>query len=482
MRILMAAPECVPFAKTGGLADVVGALPVALAGMGHEVAVIMPRYQSVRLDHPVTLIPSMSVPMGGALRFATILEGPPLGKPGAQVRTFFVEHPPYYDRPGLYGPPGGEYGDSAGRFAFFCYAVMEAGKQIFRPDILHSHDWPAALLPVLKHSNYMFDWAWGPVKTVLTIHNIGYGYQGEFDKTAMPGVGLGWDLFRMDRLEHHDHVNFLKGGIVYSDAVTTVSPSYAEEIKTPALGAGLDGVIRNHAHKLHGILNGVDYGEWNPESDKYLIENYGPDDLSGKRECKRDLLQDFELPTSEADLARPLIGIVSRFAAQKGFDLIAAAAYELVSEDLTLVALGTGEPAYEALFRELHQAFPGRVAVRIGFSNELAHKIEAGADMFLMPSRYEPCGLNQMYSLKYGTPPIVHATGGLDDTVDAETGFKFVHHDGPGMMWAIREALAAYHDRERWEKMMRTGMERDHSWAAAAREYEKVYLALLANR
>jgi starch synthase len=478
MRILMAAPECVPFAKTGGLADVVGALPVALAEMGHEVAVIMPRYQTVRLDSPTTLIPSMSVPMGGVLRFASLLEGPPLGKPGAAVRTFFVDHPPFYDRPTIYGPAGGEYWDNAGRFAFFCYAVMEAAKQVFRPDILHAHDWPAALLPVLKKSNYMYDWAWGPVKTVLTIHNIGYGYQGEFDKAAVPGVGLSWDLFRMDRLEHHDHVNFLKGGIVYSDAVTTVSPRYAEEIKTPPFGAGLDGVIRDHAGKLHGILNGVDYGEWDPERDKFLVENYGPDDLSGKRECKRDLLQSFELPSEDADLDRPLIGIVSRFATQKGFDLIAASAYDLVGRDLTLVALGTGEPAYERLFRDLHTAFPGRVAVRIGFSNELAHKIEAGADMFLMPSRYEPCGLNQMYSLKYGTPPIVRATGGLDDTVDAETGFKFVHHDGIGLMWAVGEALNAYHDRPRWEKMMQAGMARDHSWAASAREYEKVYLAL----
>jgi len=479
MRILMAAAECVPFAKTGGLADVVGALPVALAALGHEVAVILPRYQSVSLDHPVTLIPSMSVPMGGVLRFATILEGPPLGKPGAQVRTFFVEHPPFFDRPGIYGPPGGDYWDNAGRFAFFCYAVMEAGKQIFRPDILHGHDWPAALLPVLKHSNYMFDWAWGPVKTVLTIHNIGYGYQGQFDKAAVPGVGLGWDLFRMDRLENHDHVNFLKGGIVYSDAVNTVSPRYAEEIKTAEFGAGLDGVMRTHAHKLHGILNGVDYDEWDPQRDKFLAEHYGPADLSGKRACKRDLLREFALPTGEADLERPLIGIVSRFAAQKGFDLIATAAYELVSHDLTLVAVGAGEAGYERLFRELQQAFPGRVAVHIGFSNELAHKIEAGADMFLMPSRYEPCGLNQMYSLKYGTPPIVRATGGLDDTVDSETGFKFVHHDGTGLMWAVREALAAYHDAARWKKMMLAGMARDYSWAASARAYEKVYLSLL---
>ncbi len=478
MRILMAAPECVPFAKTGGLADVVGALPAALAELGHETAVIMPRYASVRLDNPTPLIPSMSVAMGGVLRFATILEGPPLGSPHAPVRTFFVEHPPFYDRAGIYGPPGGEYWDNAGRFAFFCYAVLEAAKQIFRPDILHGHDWPAALLPVLKHSTYMYDWAWGPAKTVLTIHNVGYGYQGEFDKAAMAGIGLSWDLFRMDRLEHHDRVNFLKGGIVYSDAVTAVSPRYAEEIKTPEFGAGLDDTIRAHAGKLRGILNGVDYNEWNPESDKFLAAHYGPSDLSGKRECKRDLLRAFDLPAGDAALSRPLIGVVSRFAAQKGFDLIATVAYELMSHDVSLVVLGTGEPGYERLFGELHSAFPGRAAARIGFSNELAHKVEAGADMFLMPSRYEPCGLNQMYSLKYGTPPIVRATGGLDDTVDGATGFKFVHADGTGLMWAIREALAAYYDRPRWEGMMRAGMARDHSWASSAREYEKVYRAI----
>jgi len=470
MRILMAASECVPFAKTGGLADVLGALPAALAELGHEVAVILPRYQRVHLKNPEVLIPSMSVPMGGVLRFATILEE----KSDSKVRHFFVDHPPYFDRPELYGPPGGEYWDNAGRFAFFCTAVLECAKQIFHPDILHCHDWQASLIPVLKKTTYQYDWTFGRVPAVLTIHNL--AYQGNFDKAAVPGIGLSWDLFTMHRLEHHDRLNLLKGGIVYSDALTTVSPRYAAEIQTPYYGEGLDRTVRDHAGKLRGILNGVDYGEWNPATDPFLAANYSPADLAGKRECKRDVLNEFGL---EQDLDRPLIGIVSRFASQKGFDIIAGSAYELISNDVALVVLGSGDPAYEALFRELHIVFPGKAAARIGFDNKLAHKIEAGSDMFLMPSRYEPCGLNQMYSLKYGTPPIVRATGGLDDTVDAATGFKFIYPDGTGMMWAIREALTAYHDHDRWQSLMLAGMARDHSWTVSAHAYEQLYRQLL---
>lgn len=474
MRILMAASECVPFAKTGGLADVVGALPEALAELGHEVAVIIPRYQRVQLKNPQVLIPSLSVPLGGTLRFATILEE----KRDSKVRAFFVDHPPFYDRPDLYGPRGGEYWDNPGRFAFFCNAVLECAKQIFHPDILHCHDWQASLIPVQKRTAYQYDWAWAKVPVVLTIHNM--GYQGNFDKAALPGIGLPWDLFTMHRLEQHDRLNLLKGGIVYSDALTTVSPKYAAEIQTPYYGEGLDSTIRDHAWKLRGILNGVDYGEWNPATDPFIAAQYSPADLAGKRECKRDLLSEFELPQDTTqDLDRPLIGIVSRFAPQKGFDIIAASAYELMSYDVSLVVLGSGDPAYESLFRELHNAFPGRAAARIGFDNKLAHKVEAGSDMFLMPSRYEPCGLNQMYSLKYGTPPIVRATGGLDDTVDAATGFKFIHSDGTGMLWAVREALGAYYDRDRWQRMMLEGMARDHSWTSSARAYEHLYKSLI---
>ncbi len=474
MRILMAASECVPFVKTGGLADVLGALPWALAELGHEVGVFLPRYRSVRLDNPTVLIPSMSVAMGGVLRFATILEGPGAAtEAGGRVRSFFIDHPPFYDRPEIYGS-----WDDDGRFAFFCYAVLEAAKQVFLPDVLHCHDWQAALIPVLQRTTYLYDWAWARVPSVLTIHNM--GYQGNFDKAAMPGLGLGWDLFTMHRLEHYDRLNMLKGGIVYSTAVTTVSPTYAREIQTAEYGYGLEGTMRDHAGKLRGILNGVDYGEWNPETDPFLAANYGPSTLEKKAACKRDLLREFGLPhDSEADLDRPLIGIVSRFAPQKGFDLIAGSLYELMREDVSLVMLGSGDYNLEQIFGSMQHVFPGRAVAHIGFSNALAHKIEAGADMFLMPSRYEPCGLNQMYSLKYGTPPIVRATGGLDDTVDASTGFKFATADGAGMMWAIRGALRAYRDKDRWRALQTTGMSRDYSWKASARAYEYLYKGLL---
>jgi starch synthase len=462
MRILMAASECVPFVKTGGLGDVLGALPKALVKLGHQVAVILPRHGAVRLDHPRVAIPSLSVRLGPNLRFVTILEGPTLGG----VRTFFVEYPEFYDRWEVYG----DYWDNAGRFAFFCRAVLEAAKHVFPPDVLHGHDWQTALIPVLKKTEYSFDWAYSRTAVLLTLHNL--GYQGVFDKSAMDGIGLSWDLFRMDRLEQHDRVNFLKGGILYADSLTTVSRKYAEEIQTPEYGFGLDGVIRARAGALRGILNGVDYAEWNPAGDRHIAAHYTPEDLSGKRECKRDLERIFDLP-EQPD--RPIIGIVSRFVAQKGFDLIAQVAYDIAAEDLQMVALGTGERQYEELFLALERHFPDKVRVRIAYDNALAHKIEAGADMFLMPSRYEPCGLNQIYSLKYGTVPIVRATGGLDDTIDAETGFKFVHYDGTGLLWAVREALAAWRDRQRWEAMMRAGMARDFSWDRSAREYAALY-------
>ncbi len=462
MRILMAASEGVPYSKTGGLADVLGGLPRALAAMGHEVAVILPRWGVTRLEKSEVPIPSLSVPMGAGTRFASIIESPV--RDG--VRHFFVEYPQFFDRDHLYGD-----GDDAERFCFFSRAVLETAKHVFLPDILHCHDWQTALVPVLKKTAYSFDWAFGRIPVVLTIHNL--GYQGNFPKEIMPYLGLGWDLFTMHRLEFYDRVNFLKGGIVYADRVTTVSPKYAQEIQTGDFGFGLDAVIRSRGSAVSGILNGVDYAAWNPETDRFVAAHYSAADLAGKRACKQALLEAF--PHMTQDLDRPLIGIVSRFTYQKGFDLLAHVASELAREHLGLVVLGSGDQHDIDLFDWLTRTIPEKFGVYVGYDNELAHKIEAGADMFLMPSRYEPCGLNQIYSLKYGTVPVVRATGGLDDTIDAETGFKFANFDGTGLMWAVREALAAYANRERWEAMMRAGMSRDFSWDASAGEYNRLY-------
>jgi starch synthase len=478
MRILMAASEGVPFSKTGGLADVVGALPLAIAGLGHDVAMVLPRYRMTKLAESKTLLPSLTIPLEKRLHFPAVLEGP--SEKG--VRTFFVDYPAYFDRDALYGTPQGDYLDNAERFALFSRAVLEIAKLVFTPQVLHCHDWQAALVPVLLSTAYAGDPVLQDVGTMFTIHNL--GYQGLFAPHVLDDVGLSWDLFTMDRLEFYGSVNFLKGGLVYSDFLSTVSKKYAAEIQTPEYGAGLDGVMRKRAAVLTGILNGVDYSEWSPATDRFVAAHYTAEKLGGKKACKKDLLEQFGLPT--AQVGRPVIGIVSRFSAQKGADLIADIADALTKEDFTLVALGTGDAQYEELFKRLAGEYPERIAVRIAYDNTLAHKIEAGADMFLMPSRYEPCGLNQIYSLKYGTVPIVRATGGLDDTIqpwnEAEgsgTGFKFAEYRGEALLDVIREALAAFQNQTAWHHLMRNGMAQDYSWDASAREYVKVYQRII---
>ena len=325
-------------------------------------------------------------------------------------------------------------------------------KRIWLPDVVHCHDWQTALVPVLLRTQHASDPAVRSLPTVLTIHNL--GYQGVFPVTALRRSGLPESFFRVDALEFYGQVNFLKGGLLFADYLTTVSRKYAKEIQTPEYGWGLDGVVQGRADRLIGILNGVDYSHWSPEADRFITQNYSLHNLDGKKACKQDLLHVFGL--SEENLERPVIGIVSRFVSQKGFDLIAAVADELMQEDLALVALGAGEVQYESLFASLAARYSGRVAVKIGYDNVVAHKIEAGADMFLMPSRYEPSGLNQMYSLRYGTPPIVRATGGLDDSVqnfDAATrqgtGFKFEEYNGPALLECVRTALRTFRDPKR---------------------------------
>ncbi len=483
LRILIAASEGVPFSKTGGLADVIGALPQALASNGMKVAVVLPRYRGTRLENPKPLIPSLTVPLGDGLHFPSILEA----QGANSVRWFLVDDPLYFDRDSLYvSPSGSDYADNPERFALFSRCVLEIAKTIFPPDLIHCHDWQAGLGPVLLKTAYAADPALQQIPTVFTVHNL--GYQGLFPQDALSRAGLPQDLFRMDRLEFYGKVNFLKGALIYSDAITTVSRKYAQEIQTPEYGFGLDGVLRERTARIRGILNGVDYSQWDPATDPNIAAHYSAASLEGKKACKKDLLRQFGLP--DEDLTSPLIGIVSRFTRQKGFDLIAEIAERLLAENVRLVALGNGEAAYEKLFTSLATWFEGKVGVRVAYDDALAHKIEAGSDMFLMPSRYEPCGLNQIYSLRYGTIPIVRATGGLDDTiVDYDplsgegTGFKFSAFSGGALLETILRALNVFSMPAEWKKLMLTGMSKDFSWNASAREYGKLYEELTgANR
>jgi starch synthase len=477
MHIVIAASECFPFAKTGGLADVIGALPPELAKLGHEVAVYLPLYACVRRQLPGKLtyaVGSIDIPLRDYSRFAGIVDG---GK-RAGVQYYFVDCPELFEREGLYGTGGSDYPDNAERFGVYCRAVLEASKLLGVPDVFHVHDWQAALIPVYLRTLYNTDPVLSRAGVVLTIHNA--AYQGAFPPETTEQLLFPWEIFTLDKLEQFDKFNFLKGGMAYSDILTTVSRKYAEEIQTPEFGEGLDGVLRGRAADLRGILNGVDYAQWNPATDLNLAANYSPENLAGKQQCRADLLKFFELENIED--STPVIGIVSRFAVQKGFDLVEQIAGKLSELDVAAVALGAGERKYERFFRDWAFWNRANVAVRIGYDNALAHKIEAGVDMFLMPSLYEPCGLNQIYSLKYGTVPVVRATGGLDDTIEewnpqqgSGSGFKFEGLSAEALMAAIERALAAFDDKRGWKRLMLNGMAQDYGWEKPAREYAAVY-------
>jgi starch synthase len=479
MKILFVSSEGLPYSKTGGLADVVEALPRALVEMGHEVAVLLPRYHGNKVTS--VIIFSVTTPLGDTLHFPTLAEGQAV----EGVRYFFVDDPAYFDREQLYGDKTGDYPDNAERFAEFSRAAIEFTKRVWLPDVIHCHDWQSALVPVLLRTQHATDPVVRSLPVVFTIHNI--GYQGLFPQTVMRKIGLPDSLFTMDALEYYGKVNFLKGGLVFADYLTTVSRRYAKEIQTPEYGMGLEGVIRNRSDRLVGILNGVDYSVWSPEADTFIKQNYSAHNLDAKKDCKKNLLEAFKLPAE--NMERPLIGVISRFADQKGFDLIAEEAGDFTKENLALVALGTGQPEYEKLFKQLAEKFPARVGVKIGFDNALAHKIEAGADMFLMPSHYEPCGLNQIYSLRYGTIPIVRATGGLDDTIQnfdpktmQGTGFKFEEYTGKGLLQCVRAALKTFRDPKAWRTLQTNGMAKDFSWKTSAAAYVTLYEAAKRTR
>lgn len=466
MKILMVSSEASPFAKTGGLGDVLGALPAALARLGDDVAVVLPKYEAVvegahRLPHVLYLN------VGAATFVASIDE-----VVVEEVRYFLVDCPPLYRRGGLYGDAAGIFPDNHIRYMALTHAAISIARYIFRADLFHAHDWQGGLLPALLKTSFASDPLFLHARCLFTIHNL--GYQGNFGPGILPELGLDPGLYQPSGFEFYNQVSFMKAGIVWSDAITTVSPTYGREIQTPEYGFGMDGVLRDHAGKLTGILNGVDYSVWNPEVDHYIPATYSSRDLSGKRLAKRALLAEMGLPVDEA---RPLIGIVSRFAYQKGLDLVGGIAGWLTSQDVALAVLGSGESGIEEMFLALAAQFPDRAAIRIGYNERLSHLVEAGADMFLMPSRYEPCGLNQIYSLRYGTVPIVRATGGLADTVTPDTGFLFSDLSTDALQATLANALAAFGDPASWRRRMTLGMLQDFSWDASAAVYRDLYQA-----
>lgn len=466
MRVAFITSEVVPFSKTGGLADVAGALPAALARLGVEVTIISPLYPSVR-KHTLEQMPNLlTVPLGARTEW---------GAARRSGRFVFLEHDLFYARSGLYGNGSGDYPDNPLRFVFLMRGALEyLGQSGAPPDIIHVHDWQTALVPLYVKTLYRH--AFPKTRSVLTIHNL--AYQGRFLKDEMAVTGIGWEHFTFLDLEHYDDLNFLKGGLVHADALTTVSPTYAHEIQRDEFGYGLDPVIRGRAANLRGILNGIDVDEWNPEKDPYLPVRYGAGSIAGKARCKEALQRRIGLP-ERSDV--PVFAVVGRLAEQKGMDLLVHSAERILREDLQLVVLGTGEGWLEKSMQSLAARHRGKVAAHIGFDNGLAHQILAGSDALLVPSRYEPCGLTQLYALRYGTIPVVRSTGGLVDTVEpGVTGIRFDHYTTEGLEWAVRETLGAYRDPARWARMQKAGMARDFSWDASAREYLKLYRSLSA--
>jgi starch synthase len=472
MRILMVASEAAPFAKTGGLADVVGALPRALVRLGHSVDVVMPRYRGISIGEPMG---EVSVPLG-----PQVTNTPAYAVTEAGVRTIFIDHPGYYDRDHLYGAVGHDYPDNPARFAFLSRAALEWASGATQPyDAVHAHDWQTGLVPVFLRALSDRS-AFRGASTMFTIHNL--AYQGIFDAGWLPRLGLSASLMHIDALEYWSQISLLKGGVMFSRVLTTVSPRYAEEIQTREYGNGFDEILRSRSLDLLGIRNGIDDQEWDPARDPHLPEPFDASCLERKVASKRVVLQAFGLPGDDATLSRPLVGLISRLVDQKGFDLLAALVEELPRLDASFVLLGTGEQRYEDLWLALAARHPGRIGARLGFDEAMAHRIEGGADVFLMPSRFEPCGLNQMYSLRYGTIPVVHATGGLYDTVrnyDPKTGsgngFTFDEYSPQTLLSTLQLALDVFHDRGAWRRMQLAGMHEDFSWDASAREYVTMY-------
>jgi starch synthase len=480
MKVAFLASEVIPYAKTGGLADVAGALPKFLAGLGAEVQVFMPFYREVKKKN-LPLRPAVELAlleMGGkklAYRvYALAADG---------VKFYFIDRPDYYDREGLYGTSAGDYPDNGERFAFFSRAALETMRTLgFCPDIIHGHDWQSALTFAYLRTTYAADAFFARTRSLFTIHNL--AYQGLFAEELLEHVGLPHSLFNLNDLEFYGQVNALKAGILYATAVTTVSPSYSQEIQTPAFGCGLDGLLRSRSAALTGILNGVDYKDWDPATDRLIPRNYTPGDLSGKAVCREDLAALFGLEVP-ADL--PVAGMVTRLAGQKGLDIVCEALADLLGLGLRLVILGTGDQKIQDFLIAARAKSPDRLGLKIAFDERIAHTIYAGSDLFLIPSRYEPCGLTQMYAMKYGTVPVVRATGGLIDSVeefDPKTGtgngFKFAAPEPAPLVDAAARAVAMFKRPTEWRRLVANAMAADFSWTRSAAAYLDLYKKLAA--
>lgn len=477
MKVLFLASEAVPFAKTGGLADVAGALPQSLKSIGLDVRLILPLYRTVR-SGDFDIQPQgedVEIPMGSQRLKAGIGEC----RTGGGVPVYFVDREDLFDRPQLYGNEKGDYYDNLERFAFFSKAALKIAEVLpFKPDIIHCHDWQTGLVPCLVRDASGPD-LYADTSTVFTIHNL--GYQGLFPEGKMEMTGLTRDdFFHPEGLEYWGQISLLKAGIIFSDAITTVSPTYAKEIRTPGYGMGMEGVLEKRKSVLHGILNGVDYGFWDPAKDNHIPAAYTHDALQGKEMCKASLIKEMGLDGSLEK--RPLMAMVSRLDKQKGLDLLLEIMDQVLALDVGLAVLGSGSEEIQKALMDICRRYPGRLGLRIGFDESLAHRIIAGSDMFLIPSRYEPCGLTQMYALKYGTVPIVRATGGLEDSITTfsqkrgkGTGFKFRPYTGRALLGAIRRALSTFQDKGAWTGLMENGMKRDYSWTRSALAYRELY-------
>ncbi len=490
MKILFCSSEVVPFAKTGGLADVVGALPKKLRELGHEVVVFMPAYAAVHhVEQPITTTGiEFNIPLGAELVSGRLLRGQ---LPDSDAVIFFVENSDYFDRRQLYGENGQDYADNCERFVFFCRAVLESIRLLdWCPDLIHANDWQTGLIPALLKTEVEATPFYENIASLLTIHNL--AYQGSFWHWDMLLTGIDWKHFNWKEMECFGRLNLLKTGIVFADAINTVSPTYALEIQTAEHGCGLDGVLRHRSNVLSGILNGIDDEEWDPAKDSMIVVNYDANSWqSGKLACKTALQRERGL---KVDPAAPMIGIVGRLASQKGWSLIVEVMEKwLAKTEVQWVVLGTGQPEYHTSLSNLARQYPDKLGLELGFSNRLAHQIESAADLFLMPSQYEPCGLNQMYSLTYGTVPVVRATGGLADTVVDATeeaiqnrtanGFCFENFVAEELDVALTRAVGMYLGYpEIWQQIVLTGMKQDWSWATSAKQYARLYEQTIARK
>jgi starch synthase len=476
LKILFTSPEVYPFAKTGGLGDVSSALPLALKQQGHDVRVMLPKYRCVsdskRSIQPMGL--TVSAPVGTEVKHGELHEG----RLNRTVPVYFVDQHNYFDREELYGDSEGDYPDNVERFIFFDRAVLEACKVLdFQPDIIHCNDWQTGLIPCYLKTTFSGDSFFENTRSIFSIHNL--GYQGNFDERYFPLAHLPWKVFTVEGIEFYGFFSFMKAGLVYGDTLTTVSKTYSKEILTPENGFHMDGVLRQHQKKLTGILNGADYEKWDPQTDSRIKSRYGPKSLKGKQECKKSLARKLSLKLEDQT---PLVCMVTRLSPQKGIDLLVQSFVELMVQNAALVILGSGEERYETFFKEQSQVYPKRFSYINDFDEKLAHQIIAGSDLLLMPSQYEPCGLTQMYALRYGTVPFVRRVGGLADTIKAfqsgknqGTGFLFKSSEEDEWIFLLQKALDLYSKKKVWKSLMLNGMKQDFSWDKAAKEYVRLY-------